>query len=136
MRLGYSNEVLNLGLDVGSTTAKLVFLDEEGQLVYEDYERHHADIGSTLNALLNKAFRHIGDEPLTAMVTGSAGMSVSERLGLDFIQEVIACSEAIEAFIPETDVAIELGGECEDHLFTGGIDQRMNGNVQAVPVHS
>lgn len=128
MRLGYSNEVLNLGLDVGSTTAKLVFLDEEGQLVYEDYERHHADIGSTLNALLNKAFRHIGDEPLTAMVTGSAGMSVSERLGLDFIQEVIACSEAIEAFIPETDVAIELGGEdAKITYFTDGIDQRMNG---------
>jgi predicted CoA-substrate-specific enzyme activase len=128
LRLGYSNEVLNLGLDVGSTTAKLVFLDEEGQLVYEDYERHHADIGSTLNALLNKAFRHIGDEPLTAMVTGSAGMSVSERLGLDFIQEVIACSEAIEAFIPETDVAIELGGEdAKITYFTDGIDQRMNG---------
>lgn len=128
MWLYHSSEVLHLGLDVGSTTVKLVFLDNEGQLIYEDYERHHADIGSTLASLLNKAFENVGDTPLTAMVTGSAGISVSERLGLQHIQEVIACSKAIEEFIPETDVAIELGGEdAKITYFTGGIDQRMNG---------
>ena len=124
----HRNEVVHLGLDVGSTTVKLVFLDKDNQLIYQDYQRHHADIGSTLTSLLNQAFNHIGNTPLTAMVTGSAGISVSDRLDLEHIQEVIACSRAIEAFIPETDVSIELGGEdAKITYFTGGIDQRMNG---------
>jgi len=126
--LNQSNGILHLGLDVGSTTVKLVFLDSEGQLIYEDYQRHHADIGSTLASLLNKAFNHVGNRDLTAMVTGSAGISVSERLGLQHLQEVIASSKAIEEFIPETDVAIELGGEdAKITYFTDGVDQRMNG---------
>ncbi len=124
----HRNEVVHLGLDVGSTTVKLVFLDKDNQLIYQDYQRHHADIGSTLTSLLNQAFNHIGNTPLTAMVTGSAGISVSDRLDLEHIQEVIACSRAIETFIPETDVSIELGGEdAKITYFTEGIDQRMNG---------
>ena len=128
MSLNNGWEPLHLGLDVGSTTVKLVFLDNQNQMAYQDYERHHADIKSTLRLLLNKAFEYVGNKPVTVMVTGSAGLSLSERLGLDFIQEVIACGKAIETFIPQTDVAIELGGEdAKITYFTGGIDQRMNG---------
>lgn len=62
------------------------------------------------------------------MVTGSGGISVSGWLGVPFIQEVIAGVEAIKRLIPETDVAIELGGEdAKITYLTGGIDQRMNG---------
>ena len=120
--------LLHLGLDVGSTTIKLVLLDREGYLVYQDYERHHADIRSTLKSLLYEAFEYTGNQPVTAMVTGSAGLSVSHLLKIDFIQEVIACGQAIETYIPQTDVAIELGGEdAKITYFTGGVDQRMNG---------
>lgn len=105
----YINEPLHLGLDVGSTTVKLVVLDSDNRPVYKNYERHHADIRSTLKSLLSEAFAHIGNQPLTAMVTGSAGLSVSQLLSIDFIQEVISCQQAVETFIPQTDVAIELG---------------------------
>ena len=119
---------LHLGLDIGSTTIKVVFLDEKCETVYQDYERHHADIKSTLASLLNKAFQQVGNRLVTVTVTGSAGLSLSERLGLEFVQEVIACTKAVETFIPETDVAIELGGEdAKITYFTGGVDQRMNG---------
>lgn len=78
--------------------------------------------------VLTVTINNIRNVPLTAMVTGSAGISVSERLGLQHIQEVIACSKAIEEFLPVTDVAIELGGEdAKITYFTGGVDQRMNG---------
>ena len=124
----HKNNTLNLGLDVGSTTVKLVLLHKDGTWAYKDYRRHHADIGSTLTALLNQAFDNIGNVPVTIMITGSAGISVAERLGFEHIQEVIASTKAIENFAPETDVAIELGGEdAKITYFTGGIDQRMNG---------
>jgi predicted CoA-substrate-specific enzyme activase len=124
----YINEPLHLGLDVGSTTVKLVVLDSDNRPVYKNYERHHADIRSTLKSLLSEAFAHIGNQPLTAMVTGSAGLSVSQLLSIDFIQEVISCQQAVETFIPQTDVAIELGGEdAKITYFTDGVDQRMNG---------
>ncbi len=120
---------LHVGFDVGSTTIKVVVLDEEQEeVIYRDYRRHHADIKSVVKDLLHKAYEEIGNRPVTVMVTGSAGLSLSERLGLGFVQEVIACTKAIETFIPETDVAIELGGEdAKITYFTGGIDQRMNG---------
>ncbi|MGI6549508.1 MAG: acyl-CoA dehydratase activase-related protein [Syntrophomonadales bacterium] len=128
MTLTHRKGLLHLGLDVGSTTIKLVLLDSEGRPIYQDYRRHHADIRSTLKTILHEAFEYTGNQPLTAMVTGSAGLSVSQLLSINFIQEVIACGQAIETCIPHTDVAIELGGEdAKITYFTGGVDQRMNG---------
>ncbi|MGI5920258.1 MAG: acyl-CoA dehydratase activase-related protein [Syntrophomonadaceae bacterium] len=119
---------LHMGLDVGSTTAKMVLLDDNGEMMYCDYKRHHAEIKTTIADMLSEAMSQVGDRPLTIMVTGSAGLSISEWLGLNFIQEVIACNEAIERLIPETDVAIELGGEdAKITFFQGGVEQRMNG---------
>ncbi len=61
-------------------------------------------------------------------MTGSGGLSLSEYLGIKFVQEVIACTKTIETYIPECDVAIELGGEdAKITYFKGAIDQRMNG---------
>ena len=90
MTLTHRKGLLHLGLDVGSTTIKLVLLDSEGRPIYQDYRRHHADIRSTLKTILHEAFEYTGNQPLTAMVTGSAGLSVSQLLSINFIQEVIA----------------------------------------------
>ncbi len=117
----------SIGLDVGSTTIKTAVLDNEnGQLVHSSYDRHYSDIKATLAGVLRGVLEKYDE--FTIMVTGSGGISVSEWLGIPFIQEVIAGVEAIKALIPETDVAIELGGEdAKITYLTGGVEQRMNG---------
>ena len=115
------------GIDIGSTTVKLVVLDEKNSLVYYRYERHLSDSKGTLMELVRHCYQELGDIKLQVSVTGSSGLSVSQWLNLQFEQEVIACSEAVETFIPETDVVIELGGEdAKITYFRGGIEQRMN----------
>lgn len=119
---------LLLGLDVGSTTVKLVILDSDGIPVIKICERHHTDIKNTVLELTRQACHEIGDCTVTALITGSAGLGLSKRLGMGFIQEVIACNAAIERFLPDTDIAIELGGEdAKITYFKNGVEQRMNG---------
>lgn len=121
-------EQLCMGLDIGSTTVKLVILDERFQLIYDKYERHFSDIRTTVFRLLRDACARFGGACVSVMVTGSGGIAVSQWLGLPFIQEVVAGTEAVERFIPHTDVAVELGGEdAKLTFFQGGVDQRMNG---------
>ncbi|HWQ75196.1 MAG TPA: acyl-CoA dehydratase activase-related protein [Syntrophomonas sp.] len=121
-------ELLRMGIDVGSTTVKLVILNNAGKLLYSNYRRHNAETKNNTRDLLLEAYEFAGDQPLTVMVTGSAGISIAADLDLTFIQEVIACNRTIESIIPQTDVAIELGGEdAKITFFRGGLDQRMNG---------
>ncbi|WP_027626818.1 2-hydroxyacyl-CoA dehydratase [Clostridium lundense] len=121
-------KVLHLGLDIGSTTIKIVALDCNEEIVYSKYQRHFSDIKSTIVNVINEAYEDIGNRNINVMVTGSGGLAVSQWLDVPFIQEVIACTNTIERFIPNTDVAIELGGEdAKITFFRGGIDQRMNG---------
>ncbi|MGE5396764.1 MAG: acyl-CoA dehydratase activase-related protein [Chitinophagales bacterium] len=120
--------IFNMGLDVGSTTVKTVLLNHDNSIVFSAYRRHFAEVKSTIAGLIQEAYQHVGDSPITVMVTGSAGLSISSWLELDFVQEVIACNRSIEAYIPNTDVAIELGGEDAKITFLqNGIEQRMNG---------
>jgi len=120
--------ILRLGLDVGSTTVKLVLLDEDYKLIYSEYKRHFSDIKSTIIGLVSEAYNKFKDEEVSAMVTGSGGLSVSKWLNIPFVQEVIASTKAVEVIIPQTDVAIELGGEdAKITFFDGTIEQRMNG---------
>lgn len=121
-------DVLHLGIDVGSTTVKLILMDEAGSIIYSGYRRHNAETKNSTGELLQSAYEFVGNQALTVMVSGSAGISIADDLELTFIQEVIACNQTIEAFIPQTDVAIELGGEdAKITFFRGGLDQRMNG---------
>ncbi|MCL1798936.1 MAG: 2-hydroxyacyl-CoA dehydratase [Eggerthellaceae bacterium] len=119
---------LHLGIDVGSTTVKLAILDEANETRYSIYRRHHADVRATIVEVLEAAAEHYGDEPMSIAITGSGGLLLAQWLGLEFVQEVISSKTAVEAFIPKTDVAIELGGEDAKIIyFDQGIEQRMNG---------
>lgn len=121
-------KVLNVGLDVGSTTVKMAILDEEGNLLYKKYNRHFSDIKNTVVSMIESAKEVLQKNLVTMMITGSGGFNISERLKVPFIQEVMSCTNAIENIIPNTDVAIELGGEDAKITYLGdSIEQRMNG---------
>ncbi len=121
---------LHLGLDVGSTTVKLLLVDNNNKTIYSKYKRHYSDIKLTIIELLREAYDCFPEQLITVMISGSGGLSMSKYLGVGFVQEVIACTRAIENFIPSTDIAIELGGEDAKIIFfdsAGGVEQRMNG---------
>ncbi|MDR1712986.1 MAG: acyl-CoA dehydratase activase, partial [Coriobacteriales bacterium] len=116
-----------VGIDIGSKTVKVVILDEHAQTFFEFYDRHLTDVKKMLSQALDKAWLYVKDEPVTIGVTGSAGIRFAELCGLPFIQEVLACKQALASFAPQTDVAIELGGEDSKILFlNGGEELRMN----------
>ena len=124
-----NQNLYKLGIDIGSTTVKIAILDENDDLVFSDYERHFANIQDTLAALLEKAYRKEGDMNLAPMITGSGGLTLAKHLGVPFVQEVISVSTALQHYAPQTDVAIELGGEDAKIIYFegGNVEQRMNG---------
>lgn len=119
--------VLNVGLDIGSTTVKMVILDKD-TIIYKKYLRHFSNIRNTILSVLEDAKQVLQGNWLTFMITGSGGYKISQKLEVSFIQEVIACTNAIRSLIPATDAAIELGGEDAKITYLGdAIEQRMNG---------
>ncbi|UTC51384.1 2-hydroxyacyl-CoA dehydratase [Treponema sp. OMZ 855] len=127
------NDKLQMGIDVGSTTVKTVILAADGSIVYSRYERHRADIRKTIIVVVTEALdaaaKIYGDHAqLQVQVTGSGGLAVSKWLSVPFVQEVVAAAVAVQAKIPQTDVAIELGGEDAKITYFGhSVEQRMNG---------
>ena len=119
--MGTSNKTYNrLGIDIGSTTVKVAILDSEDKLLFSDYQRHFANIQETLAELLPM--------DLASSITGSGGLTLAKHLDIPFVQEVVAVATSLKDYAPQTDVAIELGGEDAKIIyFTGGVDQRMNG---------
>ena len=124
-----AGETLHIGIDVGSTTVKFAILNAKGEILYSLYRRHHADVRATVVEVLEEACAKYGDEIMTIAITGSGGLLLAQWLGVQFVQEVIASKTAVETFIPQTDVAIELGGEDAKIIYfdAGSIEQRMNG---------
>lgn len=122
------NTYNTLGIDIGSTTVKVAILNQNHELLFADYERHFANIQETLTTLLKKAYEELGSIDLYPAITGSGGLTLSKHLNIPFVQEVVAVATSLKDYAPQTDVAIELGGEDAKIIyFTGGIDQRMNG---------
>ena len=116
------------GIDVGSTTVKLAVLDHQGQLIFGQYRRHRANTQLTLTQLLQEARQQLGPCDLNMRITGSGAMSLGKALNVDFVQEVVAVATSLKQTAPQTDVAIELGGEDAKIIyFRGGLEQRMNG---------
>ena len=117
------------GIDIGSTTVKLVILDSQGSLVFGQYRRHCAHTQETLAELLREAEQVLGaDAILRVKITGSGGINLGKALDIAFVQEVVAVAAALQKAAPQTDVAIELGGEDAKIIyFTGGLEERMNG---------
>ena len=121
-------KILHVGLDVGSTTVKIIVMDESLNTIYKDYQRHFSDTKNTVCNVLENLIKMYPDAKFTLALTGSGAMSAATFLDLPFIQEVVSCKRAVEKYIPETDVVIELGGEDAKIIyFDKSIEQRMNG---------
>ena len=122
------NSCKKLGIDIGSTTVKVSIIEDGGTLLFADYKRHFANIQETLADLLREGEEKLGALTVEPVITGSGGLTLSKHLGIPFVQEVVAVATSLKDYAPQTDVAIELGGEDAKIIyFTGGIDQRMNG---------
>ncbi len=118
-----------LGIDIGSTTVKIALLDQKDNVIFSDYERHFANIRETLTSLLQKTKSQTGPVKVAPVITGSGGLTLAKHLEIPFTQEVIAVSTALREIAPQTDVAIELGGEDAKIIYFegGNVEQRMNG---------
>ena len=123
------NELYTLGIDIGSTTVKIAILDKDNDVAFSDYERHYANIQETLSDLLGRAIYKLGGIYASPVITGSGGLTLAKHLDVPFVQEVIAVSTALQDYAPQTDVAIELGGEDAKIIYFegGNVEQRMNG---------
>ena len=118
-----------LGIDIGSTTVKVAFIDKDNNILFSDYKRHFARIRETLSDLLSDAYKKLGNIDIYPMITGSGGLTLAKHLEVPFTQEVIAVSTSLRTLCPGTDVAIELGGEDAKIIYfeNGNAEQRMNG---------
>ena len=122
------SELLHVGLDVGSTTVKIVVMNKKQETLYTNYTRHFSDTKNTICNVLTQLSQDYPNDKFTMALTGSGAMSAAKFLGIPFIQEVISCKRAVEKYLPETDVVIELGGEDAKIIyFDKFIEQRMNG---------
>ncbi|MDO4749994.1 MAG: acyl-CoA dehydratase activase-related protein [Eubacteriales bacterium] len=116
------------GVDVGSTTVKVVVLDSENKIVYGAYRRHYAHVQETLAEMLSEAEECIHACSMRICITGSGSINLGKALGIGFVQEVMAVASAVRLVAPQTDVAIELGGEDAKIIyFRGSLEERMNG---------
>lgn len=122
-------KVLNIGIDVGSTTVKFVVLNKKCEILYSEYRRHFSDTKKTIKDLMNEVLEKFPNSNFTINMTGSGAITLAKYLDVPFVQEVIACKNAIKKYASSTDVAIELGGEDAKIIyFDQTIEQRMNGS--------
>ena len=125
----YMQKSLRMGIDVGSTTVKVVLLDEQDNYLYKKYIRHYANILDTVHTLLQEAQVGYEEAKVHVAITGSGGMAMADKVRIPFVQEVIAETKAIKALYPQTDVIIELGGEDAKVTYLGRTaEHRMNGS--------
>ncbi|SMC64809.1 acyl-CoA dehydratase activase-related protein [Papillibacter cinnamivorans] len=120
---------LKIGIDIGSTTVKVVVLDGDGTLLFRSYERHFSKVREKTCEILRGIQEMLSGRQVRMLITGSAGLGVAKASSLPFVQEVYATAAAVREYIPDTDAVIELGGEdAKIIFFKGSLEERMNGS--------
>ena len=118
-----------VGIDIGSTTVKVVVIDDENNIIYKDYQRHFSRVREKTVEMLLATHDTLAGHTVKVAITGSAGLGVAKAIDLPFVQEVFATAGAVEKFLPKTDVVVELGGEDAKIIFFGDrLEERMNGS--------
>ncbi len=128
-KLGDSMEPLRVGIDIGSTTIKVVVIDQQNKSLYQSYKRHLSSVSRSLKQLLEDLKSALGHQPMRFNFTGSAGLRLAKAMRAQFTQEVISATKGLRHYVEDIDVCIELGGEDAKIIFFDGlnIEQRMNG---------
>lgn len=125
------DQLYKMGIDVGSTTVKIVVVDSNTHILYKTYTRHQANIQQTLIVELQKVTKQYPHTLFTINISGSAGMGIGERVGIPFVQEVVAAVEVVKNVYPAAHTLIDLGGEDAKMVFFSEgrhPDIRMNGS--------
>lgn len=121
-------QIYQAGIDIGAVAVKLVLLNEENQTVFRGYRCHRAHIPETLRALLNEARAITGQSLLRICLTGAGAKATGRTLGFRFIQEEAAASTTLQIYLPQADIAVELGGESTRIFYRAGREEtRING---------
>ena len=123
--------MLNIGIDIGSTTAKLVAINAAGEILFSKYVRHNAKSRQVICDILHELQATVGEQEASVHITGSIGMGLSEETGIPFVQEVVAASKAVRHFHAQVRTMIDIGGEDSKVVFFDNAeakDLRMNGN--------
>lgn len=126
-----TKKIFKAGIDVGSTTFKIIVLDEKNKIIFRSYKRHKADISGVFAVELDEINRIFADSEFAIMITGSAGMGIADRLQIAFTQEVVASIEVVKNIYPSTHTLVDLGGEDAKIVFFEDGKQpdiRMNGS--------
>ena len=119
---------LSLGLDIGSTTAKIIVVENDN-ILYRRYERHFSQVRTKALELIEDAKSFLSGRPFTSAISGSAGLGVAEAANLPFVQEVYATGQIVRQFEPDTNAVIELGGEDAKIIFFDGNNVHIIGHV-------
>lgn len=123
--------MIKIGLDVGSTTVKIVAIDDSKKVLYSGYKRHNAEAKKVILAFLQELPPVCKEENISLRVAGSVGMGFSEQYSFPFVQEVVAAAKAIQANYISAKSMIDIGGEDAKVIFFNkgeATDLRMNGN--------
>lgn len=119
---------LTLGIDIGSTTAKVALMEGD-EILFQCYERHYSKVREKSIEIVKRIEDIVGNKELKVAISGSAGFGICKASGIDFVQEVFATAGAVRHLVPDADAVIELGGEDAKIIFlTGGTEERMNGS--------
>ena len=129
---------LFVGIDVGSTTTKIVAIDpEKHEILLSNYKRHNAAQAQSLQNALTFLESNFPNARIRLALTGSGAKHLAEALGCCYIQEVVANSIALQREYADVGTAIELGGQDAKMIFfrrdpatqtLNVADMRMNGS--------
>ena len=70
-----------VGIDLGSTTAKIAVLDENNRLIRSEYTRHGSKVKETIIDMLRGFQDTLEGHMLSVAITGSAGFGIAEPAG-------------------------------------------------------
>ncbi len=111
-------KILNIGVDIGSTTTKILAIDKNSEeVVWQSYKRHHAKQLDSVKAGIAKLLDKFPKAKARITFTGSGAKSLAELLGFPFVQEVVANSIALRKSYKSVGTAIELGGQDAKIIF-------------------